>query len=408
MSRAVHVFDLSKRYLLGQQSSGYELLSDRLRQLGRRRRRPLRQELWALRDLAFDLDAGDTLGVIGHNGAGKSTLLKILSRVTLPTTGGVDLNGRVGSLLEVGTGFHAELTGAENIYLNGAVLGMRRSEIARRFDEIVEFAEVADFINTPVKRYSSGMYTRLAFAVAAHLEPEILIVDEVLAVGDLAFQEKCIRRMEQVARDGRTVLFVSHNVASVASLCRRAIMLEGGRLVADGPTDAVIDEYVASVRRGAATTLDQRRDRQGSGRLRFSEVELRVDGEPTDTLATYDDVTIVARYETDGSPLRDVGFSVSIKTLLGRLMLNLDSTMHGTRFPVDSTSGEVACRLPSLPLPPGSFTLTLYAYTGGEVLDLVERASTITVIGGLDGSGPDVTMAPTAQAVLVDYDWLVG
>jgi lipopolysaccharide transport system ATP-binding protein len=186
--------------------------------------------LWALKDVSFSVAPGEVVGIVGRNGAGKSTLLKVLSRITKPTTGEVDLYGRVGSLLEVGTGFHPELTGRENIFLNGAILGMKRSHIERKFDEIVAFAEVEKFLDTPVKRYSSGMYVRLAFAVAAHLEPEILIVDEVLAVGDASFQKKCLGKIGDVAKDGRTVLFVSHNMAAVKALCTRAMLLDGGRV----------------------------------------------------------------------------------------------------------------------------------------------------------------------------------
>lgn len=204
------------------------------------------EEFWALRDLGFRIDPGETVGIIGRNGAGKSTLLKILSRITRPTTGRVRLRGRVGSLLEVGTGFHPELTGRENIYLNGAILGMKRQEIRRKFDEIVAFSGIEKFLETPVKRYSSGMYVRLAFAVAAHLEPEILVVDEVLAVGDAAFQKKCLNKMEHVGKGGRTVLFVSHNMPSITRLCQRTMLLDEGRLVCDGPASKVVAKYLES------------------------------------------------------------------------------------------------------------------------------------------------------------------
>ena len=199
------------------------------------------------RDVSFDVEAGEVVGIIGRNGAGKSTVLKILSRVTAPTSGLVRMRGRVGSLLEVGTGFHPELTGRENIYLNGSILGMRRRDITARLDEIVEFAEIEAFVDTPVKRYSSGMYVRLAFAVAAHLQPEILIVDEVLAVGDIAFQQKCLGKMKDVAEQGRTVLFVSHNMASVRSLCTRGILLTQGRVELDGGVDEAIRAYLPKV-----------------------------------------------------------------------------------------------------------------------------------------------------------------
>ena len=204
----------------------------------------LEETIWALKDVSFEVKEGDVVGLIGRNGAGKTTLLKILSRITEPTEGGVDLYGRVGSLLEVGTGFHPELTGRENIYLNGAILGMRRTEIERKFDEIVAFSEIEKFLDTPVKHYSSGMYVRLAFSVAAHLEPEILLVDEVLAVGDAAFQKKCLGKMDSVAREGRTVLFVSHNMAAVQRLCPNSFWMEGGRVRRSGPTSEVVADYL--------------------------------------------------------------------------------------------------------------------------------------------------------------------
>jgi len=211
---------------------------------------------WALQDVSFEVKRGEVMGVIGHNGAGKSTLLKILSRITEPTCGRVEIHGRLASLLEVGTGFHSELTGRENIYLNGAILGMRHAEIDRKFDEIVSFAEVESFIDTPVKHYSSGMYLRLAFAVAAHLEPEILLIDEVLAVGDAAFQKKCLGKMEAVASSGRTVVFVSHNLAAVQQLTRTSVLLDHGQLVANGPTPAVIDHYLNAALSRVSTVYD--------------------------------------------------------------------------------------------------------------------------------------------------------
>ncbi len=245
---AIRVDGLGKRYTLGGPRERYGTLRDQIGRAGaslrgllrRRQRADARPPFWALKDVSFEVKRGEAVGIIGRNGAGKSTLLKILSRITEPTEGGADLYGRVGSLLEVGTGFHPELTGRENIYLNGAILGMRRAEIVRQFDAIVAFAEVEKFVDTPVKHYSSGMYTRLAFAVAAHLEPDILIVDEVLAVGDAEFQKKCLGKMEEVAGRGRTVLFVSHNMTAVLKLCARAVILKDGRKVFDGtPAEAI-------------------------------------------------------------------------------------------------------------------------------------------------------------------------
>ena len=247
---AIRVENLSKEYHLGRAQAQHDTLRDALvasvRRLGRR---PSRRDsdddiLWALKDVSFEVQRGEVVGIIGRNGAGKSTLLKILSQITVPTRGRAELHGRVGSLLEVGTGFHPELTGRENIYLNGAILGMRRQEIARRFDEIVAFAEIERFLDTPVKRYSSGMYVRLAFAVAAHLEPEILLVDEVLAVGDAAFQKKCLGKMGEVATQGRTVLFVSHQLSMIQTLCETAILLREGHLYHQGPSSDVISNYL--------------------------------------------------------------------------------------------------------------------------------------------------------------------
>jgi lipopolysaccharide transport system ATP-binding protein len=250
MKPIIQVESLSKQYRIGQRQEAYETLRDSLAQTVRaplaRLRRGAGATVWALKDVSFDVHPGEMVGIIGRNGAGKSTLLKILSRITEPTSGQARLYGRVASLLEVGTGFHPELTGRENVYLNGAILGMRRAEIERLFDEIVAFAEVEQFLDTPVKRYSSGMLMRLAFAVAAHLEPEILIVDEVLAVGDAAFQRKCLNKMQTVGRQGRTVLFVSHNMPAVTRLCERAIMIDGGRVLCDGPSATVVGSYLSS------------------------------------------------------------------------------------------------------------------------------------------------------------------
>ena len=262
MPTVISVENLSKRYLIGhQRQEGYanfrDALAEGARDLGRKIFHPFLsstgqqvnnstiEEFYALRDVSFEIKRGERVGIIGRNGAGKSTLLKLLSRITEPTSGRITIDGRVASLLEVGTGFHPELTGRENIFLNGAVLGMTKVEIKRKFDEIVAFSEVEKFLDTPVKRYSSGMYVRLAFAVAAHLEPEILIVDEVLAVGDAQFQKKCLGKMKEVGQEGRTMLFVSHNMGAVRNLCSRAIMLDRGRLVANAGVDAVIGQYLS-------------------------------------------------------------------------------------------------------------------------------------------------------------------
>jgi len=262
MREIVRVENLSKEYIIGAREAAYDTLRESLVQTMRAPLSRLRgrngkgnsETIWALKNISFKVDPGEVVGIIGRNGAGKSTLLKVLSRITEPTTGRAELYGRVASLLEVGTGFHPELTGRENMYLNGAILGMKKTEIDRKFDQIVAFSELEKFLDTPVKRYSSGMYMRLAFAVASHLEPEILIVDEVLAVGDAQFQKKCLGRMSTVASEGRTVLFVSHNMAAIKSLCNRAIWIDGGQIVGAGQTGQVVLDYL---QKGAVAKLEQ-------------------------------------------------------------------------------------------------------------------------------------------------------
>ncbi|WP_088889469.1 ABC transporter ATP-binding protein [Leptolyngbya ohadii] len=292
----VQVESLSKRYILGQQSQpstlrsalseGMQSLQQRLRGRSPRRQSAPAEEFWALQDVSFTVNQGDRVGIIGRNGAGKSTLLKILSRITEPTCGQVRLRGRVASLLEVGTGFHPELTGRENIFLNGAILGMSKAEIQRKFDEIVAFAEVERFLDTPVKRYSSGMYVRLAFAVAAHLEPEILIVDEVLAVGDVQFQKKCLGKMGQVATEGRTVFFVSHNLGAISALCDKAIFLERGQLRSIGATDRLVKMYLSDALQNQEENLSNLRLRGYGEKIQFLDIKLlaedgiQVFGEP--------------------------------------------------------------------------------------------------------------------------------
>jgi len=295
MEAAIEVRNLGKRYQIGGRKEAYGTLRDTISSvataslswLRNQSRNSRLQEFWALRDISFDVQPGEVLGIIGRNGAGKSTLLKILARVTYPTEGQADIRGRVGSLLEVGTGFHPELTGRENVFLNGAVLGMKKTEIQSKFDEIVEFAEIGQFLDTPVKRYSSGMYMRLAFAVAAHLEPEILIVDEVLAVGDSAFQKKCLGKMGEVAHDGRTVLFVSHNLLAMESLCDRVVWLDRGQMVEKGQPGQVVSHYLETSYSPVPEQIW--RDVQtapGNDQVRLHRAAVRpMNGSPTDSIS---------------------------------------------------------------------------------------------------------------------------
>jgi lipopolysaccharide transport system ATP-binding protein len=302
---ALRVKNLSKQYTIGVARQRHDTLSAQLanglRSLLLRNGRSGRNKevIWALKDVSFDVKRGEVIGIIGRNGAGKSTLLKMLSRITEPTAGRVEIHGRVGSLLEVGTGFHPDLTGRENIYLNGAILGMKKTEIDCKFDEIVAFAEVEKFLDTPVKHYSSGMYVRLAFGVAAHLEPEILIVDEVLAVGDAAFQKKCLNKMEDVGSHGRTVLFVSHNMPAVTRLCGRVVFLDGGKIVADGPSHQVVSQYLTSDHgTSAAREWPPLEKAPGSGVVRLCAVRVRTeDGEISAVVDIRKSVAIEMEYE---------------------------------------------------------------------------------------------------------------
>jgi len=387
---AIEAEGLGKRYLLGER--------------GRTVMKRNREELWALRDATFRIERGQAVGVVGHNGAGKTTLLKILSRITAPTTGEARITGSVGSLLEVGTGFHPELSGRDNVYLNGAILGMRRAEIARKFDEIVEFAEVERFIDTPVKRYSSGMYLRLAFAVAAHLEPEVLIVDEVLAVGDMAFQEKCLGRMEQVAGEGRTVLFVSHNLTAVQKLCARSMLLSKGEKVVEGPTREVVEQYIADVRSDMNMDLAERADRQGSGRFRFTSIGFESNGATVDVPVTGEDLVIVLAYESTGQRIRHPTFSVSFSTALGELLLNCQSQVAGADLSEAPQAGEVRCHIPRLPLPAGRYVLNVFGTAGSEVADWIQRAADLTVAEG-DFFGSGQRPAESHRTVLVHQTW---
>jgi homopolymeric O-antigen transport system ATP-binding protein len=406
---AIEVRGLGKRYEIGVEQVGYMLLTERiterLKSLGRGQKT---EEFWALRDVDFEVKRGETMGIVGHNGAGKSTLLKILSRITPPTEGEARLRGRVGALLEVGTGFHPELTGRENVFLNGAILDMRRHEIQRRFDEIVEFADVGPFVDTPVKRYSSGMQMRLAFSVAAHLEPEILIIDEVLSVGDLAFQEKCLGRMETAAGEGRTVVFISHNLASVRGLCDRAIMLSGGRIMARGSASEVVDTYVSDMLTESQTSLRDRENRVGDGRMLLTDLRLEQGGEMIDSPASGKDFDIVVSFETaDGAPMRGVNFGIVIAAHgEDKPLINIYSETAGAPFREVPGKGEIRCRIKRCPLPAGQYYVGVWCDASQQMLDAITRAADLTVGGGdFYGSGRE-QMGP--RTVLVDHSWSIA
>jgi lipopolysaccharide transport system ATP-binding protein len=403
---AITVEGLSKRYILGAARSEYATLRDAIARPFRRRRPDAfaRSVLWALRDISFTVDAGETVGFIGRNGAGKSTLLKILSRITRPTEGGASIHGRVGSLLEVGTGFHAELTGRENIYLNGAILGLRKHEIDRRFDEIVAFAEVDEFLDTPVKRYSSGMTVRLAFAVAAHLEPEILLVDEVLAVGDLAFQRKCLGKMSEVAAEGRTVLFVSHNMAVIQALCRRGILLDRGVLREDGPVDTVVRRYLQSLETDAvAVDLAARTDRGGWREMIVERLEITGEDETTGTLTTGRPAEFV--FHATGLQ-HGASLAFTVHDQLGHPVATLSSARAGEADTTEVQSRpRFACFIDELPLVPGRYRLDLTLTGGGHIQDHVEGAAFFDVAEGLYRGRP-VPAGEGRGVVTVGCRWI--
>jgi lipopolysaccharide transport system ATP-binding protein len=367
----ISVEGLSKRYVLGQNRSSDDGLRHvmeaavraPIKWLRTRRDRPQENEseFWALRDVSFSVKHGEAVGIIGRNGAGKSTLLKILSRITEPTSGRIRYKGRVASLLEVGTGFHPELTGRENIFLNAAILGMKRSDILRKFDEIVAFSEIEKFLDTPVKRYSSGMYVRLAFGVAAHLEPDILLVDEVLAVGDASFQKKCLGKMGSVVSEGRTVLFVSHNMAAITSLCTRGLLIDGGRIEKSGSPQSVIDEYLAKARSDASVPVGVRTDRKGNGRLRFTSVSVLNDRLDTvESVASGQDISICLDYDMpDATPLNNAVVQIKFFGALGQPLFACLSRAS-SRDPLTIHPGQrIFCNIPRLPLLPGVYTYTI-------------------------------------------------
>ena len=385
----ISAHSLDKRYRIWTHSKP-KTLSDRVelavsRTRGRAKSQPvapLREEIWALKDVSFEVERGQVLGIVGPNGAGKSTLLSILARITDPTGGSAEIRGRVSSLLEVGTGFHPELSGRDNVFLNGAILGMGKAETASKFDEIVEFSGVRDFIDMPVKRYSTGMYVRLAFSVAAHLDPEILLLDEVFAVGDRAFQEKCISRISEMTHSGRTVVFVSHDVSSVARLCDRALVLNEGRLVFEGPVDDAITRYLSSRPLGGGATADEQRE--GTGEVRIARVNVAAaDGgeaiRANRPLAISVRLEAPARHRIDGLRLQ-LGIHATLGGQYVALSTDffLDSPLDG----VEVGNGTTAvCVLDELPLKPGSYFVSAeLELPGGELIDRVTKQALFAVL----------------------------
>ena len=401
---AISVEGLGKKYRLGAGGS-YGRLTESLSSIPRRLKsgsgaEP--SEFWALRDITIEIPAGEIVGVIGANGAGKSTLLKILSRITRPTEGRAELRGRVGSLLEVGTGFHPELTGRENVYLSGAILGMRREHIATRFDEIVDFSGIGAFLDTPVKRYSSGMQVRLGFAVAAHLDTEILLIDEVLAVGDIEFQRKCLDSMRSVSSAGRTVVFVSHNLAAIRGLCTRGLVLEKGNVTAIGHVDDAVGVYLERAHRIMQTSLQTRSDRKGNGALRVGSI--KIDGVAPGLPPTLGEpMTITLNYHT-AVDRGNITASIGVYDANGGVALGLGSDVTGDGITTSRPHGAIVCQIPRLPLVPGRYTINVYVEVNGDIADWVQSAARFDVeLGDFFGTG----RSPHANfgSVLTDHTW---
>ncbi len=385
---AIRVENLGKRYRIGRAQQRHDTLRDQISDWVSRvatRHSPLATRhsddfIWALRDVSFEVKRGEVVGIIGRNGAGKSTLLKILSRITKPTEGSADVYGRMGTLLEVGTGFHGELSGRENIYLSGAIMGMSKAEIDRKFDEIVAFAEVEKFIDTPVKHYSSGMYVRLAFAVAAHLEPEILLVDEVLAVGDAAFQKKCLGKMGDVAREGRTVLFVSHNMAAISNLCPYALLLNQGKVVCLNKTDDVIEAYQSTLV-SMKSFEDIRRTRPSWAQPMITSVRiLGADGEQRDSFPLGSDVIVEMSFDSQSDGLSKPVMGVVINHLTRGTAGGVNTRMSGF-WPSNGPyrSAVMRCKLQRVPLLQGSYTVDVWLGNGVADVDTLKDCASFSI-----------------------------
>lgn len=362
--------------------------------------------LWALRNVSFEVKRGDVIGIIGRNGAGKSTLLKILSRITEPTSGKAIVNGRVGSLLEVGTGFHPEMTGRENIYMNGTILGMTKKEIDRKFDEIVHFSGIEKFLDTPIKRYSSGMSVRLAFAVAAHLEPEILVIDEVLAVGDAEFQKKCLGKMRNLAGEGRTVLFVSHQLEAVSNLCNRAVLLKQGSVVTEGNPDEIIDLYIRELsNNNKLESIPQRKDRKGNGRIRFTETWLETDdGKVVEKIKIGEPVNIKARFEVYDQSIRNMITSIAVSTIKNVKVCDLKNIYNGNPFGPDlPQKGILTCALSRMNFNHGTYCYNLFCESELGIEDWIQNAATFDIeASDYYGTG---RLPEKDRICLMDYSW---
>ena len=386
MRPMLEIQQLSKEYTIASYRHRYSSLRDALT-FGWKRKldRGAKESFWALKDISFQVQAGETLGIIGHNGAGKSTLLKIISRITPPSSGRIILHGRVASLLEVGTGFHPELTGLENIYLNGALLGLKKKEIRTRLNEIVDFSGVEKFLETPLKHFSTGMQLRLAFAVAAHLQPDILVVDEVLAVGDAAFQKKCLGKMESVSKDeGRTVLFVSHDLSAVERLCQRCLLLESGCLISQGHSQEVIGQYMQRIDQQQQTPLESRSDRKGNGAFRFTSIKLMHNANGEQVLSNLTDAAFQIYYQLYTDHFDSIRIDIGLNNQYNQRLTLLSSSKQVTPFRLNAQKGCFEIRFSHLPLYPGNYSLDLYCEVDHQIADWVVNAYSFRVATSSD------------------------
>ncbi|MDZ4664851.1 MAG: ABC transporter ATP-binding protein [Bacteroidota bacterium] len=366
------------------------------------------EEFWALQNISFDIQKGDRVGIIGRNGAGKSTLLKILSRIVAPTTGRIEYDGRMASLLEVGTGFHGDLSGRENIYLNGSILGMSRKEINARFDEIVAFSEVEKFLDTPVKRYSSGMYVRLAFAVAAHLDPEILIVDEVLAVGDAAFQKKCLGKMREISGQGKTILFVSHNMAAIQNLCNKSLVLKNGQVdFSINDTNQAIRHFIKESIVLGKTQLRKRTDREGELQIKFDGICL-VDknGVEVNGIKSGEEINFVIETKVEAKKINNVGIAITIYSDEGIEMMTLANHIADKPFETVSEDNKLFCNIKKFPLTKGDYVANLSMYKDGILQDYIKEGFSFTVYEG-DFYGSGKILPGHKPSVLIDHQWKI-
>ncbi len=405
---AVRVSNLGKRFQLGLAKSG-----DFRENFGRRLKHLVGktvpgEEFWALKDISFEIKEGQAVGIIGKNGAGKSTLLKILSRITEPTKGRIEILGRVSSLLEVGTGFHPELTGRENIFLNGTILGMSRSEVKSKFEEIVDFSGIEEFIDTPVKRYSSGMSVRLAFSVAAHLEPEVMIIDEVLAVGDADFQKKCIGKMSEVTSSGRTIIFVSHNMGAVQSLCDMGILIKDGLIASMGDVqDCIHDYFKNSYLDSSEIPLLERTDRKGSGEVKLDKVELLVDGAKSNILKTGADIRFRFWLKKNSSvSINHLKLDVAINGSYNE-KVSWCTTDHESGPEDFSGSRFIDLMIPKFPLNQGRYSLTLFLMVNGGISDWIKEAFYFDVESG-DFYENGMVVEKNKAVMLFDYKMEFG